>query len=201
MFKSAISFAVVALLLAAAPAGATDARRNSTVLPEPQPFEQTLTLLGVGFRVTSANQASANEVTIVPTGLSIDNAPIVRRVEGQVERAEVADLDRDGSPEIYVYLRSAAAGAHGSLLAFSANRRKSLSDIYLAPLADHAKASKGYRGQDEFAVVKHRLVRRFPVYKEGDTPGAPSGGTRRLEYRLTKGEASWVLELDRVLAH
>ena len=109
MFKSALSFAVVALLLAAAPAGATDARRNSTALPVPQPFEQTLTLQGVGFHMTSANQASANEVTIVPTGLSIDNAPIVRRVEGQVERAEVADLDRDGSPEIYVYLRSAAA--------------------------------------------------------------------------------------------
>ena len=87
----------------------------------------------------------------------LDLAATCARPRLPLVRAEVADLDRDGSPEIYVYLKSTAAGSHGSLLAFSANRRKSLSDIFLAPLTDRNKAARGYRGQDEFAVVEHRL--------------------------------------------
>jgi hypothetical protein len=196
--------------LIAAHAGVADAHRDESVQPGQQsasaaglslPFDQTLKLFGVGFRVTSTNQTSMNEVTIAPTGLSIDNTPILRSVDGQIVGAEVADLNRDGSPEIYVYLRSAGSGSQGSLLAFSANRRKSLSDIYLAPITDHAQAAKGYMGHDRFAVVERRLVRRFPVYRAGDVDGAPTGGERQLRYRLTQGEASWVLRLERVVEY
>jgi hypothetical protein len=84
-------------------------------------------------------------------------------------------------------------------VAYSANRRRSLSEIYLAPITDDATASRGYMGHDEFAVVESTLVRRFPVYKEGDTNAAPSGGVRQLQYKLTPGEATWVLKLDRTV--
>ena len=175
---------------------------TSSTLPSmahaPMPFDRTLSLLGIGFRVTSANSGSINEVTIAPTGLAIDNAPIVRSIDGQVVRAEVADLNADGSPEIYVHVRSAGSGSYGSLVAFGVNSRKSLSEMYLPPLTDNPKASKGYMGHDDFAVVGHRLVRRFPVYREGDTNAAPTGGMRQLHYKLTQGEASWRLRLDRV---
>jgi hypothetical protein len=82
-------------------------------------------------------------------------------------------------------------------VAFSANKRKSLSELFMAPLTEHPTAAKGYMGHDEFAVVERRLVRRFPVYKAGDTNAAPSGGVRQLQYKLTRGEASW--RLDSVL--
>ena len=135
----------------------------------------------------------------MPSGLTIDNAPIVRSIEGQITRAEVADLNADGSPEVYIYIRSAGSGSYGTLVAFSANRRRSLSEIYLPPVSDDAKAAQGYMGHDDFAVVEGTLVRRFPVYKDGDSNAAPSGGVRQLQYKLKPGEANWQLKLDRVV--
>lgn len=182
---------------------ARPANAQPTVLPAPVPppvpFDQTLNLQGIGFRVTSPNAASINELRILPSGLSIDNTPVVRPIEGQITRAEVADLDVDGSPEVYVYVRSAGSGSYGSLVAFSANKRKSLSEIVLPAIGDDARASLGYMGHDEFAVVEATLVRRFPVYRDGDTNAAPSGGVRQLQYKLKRGEATWKLVLDRVL--
>ena len=48
----------------------------------------------------------------------------------------MVDINADGSPEIYVYVTSAGSGSYGSLVAYSANRRKSLSEIYLPPIAE-----------------------------------------------------------------
>jgi len=169
--------------------------------PTPVPFDQTLKLQGISFHVTSSNSGSINELKIVPSGLTIDNAPIVRSIEGQITRAEVADLNADGSPEVYIYIRSAGSGSYGTLVAFSANKRKSLSEIYLPPVSDDAKAAQGYMGHDDFAVVEGTLVRRFPVYKDGDSNAAPSGGVRQLQYKLKPGEANWQLKLDRVVEY
>lgn len=167
----------------------------------PVPFDQTLKLQGISFRVTSANRGSINELKIMPSGLTIDNAPIVRSIEGQITRAEVADLNADGSPEVYVYVRSAGSGSYGTLVAFSANKRKSLSDIHLPPISDDARAARGYMGHDDFAVVEGTLVRRFPVYQDGDSNAAPSGGMRQMQYKLKRGEASWQLKLDRIVEY
>lgn len=159
-------------------------------------FDKTLELQGISFHVTCPNASSINDVTIVPAGLAIDNSPISREVEGAVVGAEVADLDANGSPEIYVYLSSAGSGSYGSLLAYAANNRKSLSEVYLPPLEEDAEASAGYQGHDEFSVLERRLGRRFPIYRKGDTHADPTGGSRQLQYRLESGEAGWVLRLD-----
>jgi hypothetical protein len=162
-------------------------------------FDRTLELQGIRFRVTSANEGSINTLRIVPSGLQIDNSPIVRTINGTVTNAEVADLNADGSPEIYVYVTSAGSGSYGSLVAYSANRRKSLSDIYLPSLTENKAALKGYMGHDQFAVGERVLVRRFPVYRAADINANPTGGTRELHYKLIPGEAGWILKLDRVV--
>ena len=188
---------VLAGLILAGPAACADIVSTAP----PVPFDRTLTLQGVSFRVWCANDSSLNTLRIAPAGLEIDNQALVRRIDGQVTGAEVADLDADGSPEIYVYVRSAGSGSYGSLAAFGANRRKSLSDIYLPPITEHPTASAGYMGHDEFAVVENSLVRRFPVYRAGDSNAAPTGGMRQLQYKLTAGEAGWVLKVDRVVEY
>ena len=159
-------------------------------------FDQTLELQGITFRVTCPNASSINDATIVPEGLEIDNSPITREVDGSVIGAEVADLDANGSPEVYVYVTSAGSGSYGSLLAYAANNRKSLSEIYLPPLEEDPEASSGYMGHDEFTALELRLGRRFPIYREGDTNAEPTGGTRQLQYRLEPGEAGWILRVD-----
>jgi hypothetical protein len=162
-------------------------------------LDRTLKLQGVTFRVVCANQGSANRLEIRASGLAKSVKPIVREIGGTVTGAEVADLDANGYPEIYVYVASAGSGSYGSVVGYAANRRKSLTEIYLAPITDDAKASKGYMGHDEFTVSEGALLRRFPVYKDGDANAAPTGGKRQVQYKLVAGEAGWVLKPDGIV--
>ena len=164
-------------------------------------FDQTLSLQGVSFRVSSANAGSVNRLRIEPKGLKGDNTVIERDIDGTVTMAEVADLNVDGSPEIYVYVTSAGSGSYGSLVAFASNKRRSLTEIYLPPLQDDPKATKGYMGHDEFRVVESTLVRRFPIYRDGDRNAQPTGGMRQIQYKLKAGEAGWVLRPDRTVSY
>lgn len=161
-------------------------------------FNQMLSLQGVRFHVTVTHQGSVSTLRIVPSGLKLDNSPIVKTIEGAVTGAEVADLNVDGSPELYVYVTSAGSGSYGSVVAYAANRRQSLSEIYFPPVADNKKWAQGYAGHDEFAVVENTFVQRFPVYKDADPLTKASGGMRQLQYKLKRGEAAWQLKLDHV---
>lgn len=161
------------------------------------PLDSTLALQGIRFRLQSANTGSVNTLTVTPAGLQIDNRPQTGPIDGTVSSAEVADLDRDGSPELYIGITAAGSGSAGQLLGFAANRRKSLSFIALPELDLTTPEAQGYGGHDRFRVDGDRLVRRFPVYQPGDANAAPSGGSRALFYRLTPGEAGWQLVLDR----
>jgi hypothetical protein len=151
-----------------------------------------LSLQGINFQVTS----QGNKLRIVPSGLTIDNSPIERDIDGTVTGVDVGDINVDRSPEIYVYVKDAKGKT--SLISFSTNKKKSMSDIYLPPFIDDPKLAKGYRGHDDIAMVEGVIALRFPIYKDGDSDDKPTGGTRQLQYKLTKGEASWVLKLDRV---
>lgn len=162
------------------------------------PFARTLELHGIRFAISADGQSPTTTLTITPSGLEIDNSPVTRTVEGRVKDAEVADLDVDRSPEIYVYLTSDRGDA---LVAMSANKRKSLSDIALPPLEETPGATVGYRGGDAFAVGEGRLLRRFPIYRDGDSDSEPTGGMRQLQYRLEPGEAGWRLVVDQVLGY
>ena len=162
-------------------------------------FDRKLKLLGITFHVSIPNTASGNKVRIAPAGLQADNKPISRPVDGIVIGAEVADLNADQSPEIYIYVREPVPQARGSLVAYSANRKKSLSEIYLPPLADNKAATAGYNGHDEMAVVEGIIARRFPISGKGSDSSSPSGKTRQLQYKLVAGEAGWVLKLDKMV--
>ena len=163
------------------------------------PFEQTLALQGISFKVSATHQGSLNQLKIVPSGLAIDNSPIEREIDGSVTAAEVADINADGSPELYVYVTSAGSGSYASLVAYSANHNKSLSEITWPALADNPTLSKGFAGHDQLRTVEGVLVQRFPVYREDDSNAKPTGGTRQIHYKLVPGEATWQLKVDRVV--
>ena len=158
-------------------------------------FDKVLKLEGITFHVQATNEGSLNQLTITPSGLSIVNDVIKEEIDGSVSGAEVADINNDGSPEIYVYVNSAGSGSYGSLIAYSSNNKKSLTGIYMPPLEDDKKNSVGYMGHDEFAVVESSFARRFPIYKKDDSNAKPTGGMRQLQYKLVPGEATWQLKL------
>jgi hypothetical protein len=161
--------------------------------PAPVAFDKTLTSKGITFRVTAANDSSAGTVTITPSGLTVTNDTITQEVDGTVVGAEIADLDVNGWPELYVFTRSAGSGSYGSVIGQAVNNGKSLSAIFLPDITEDAKLAQGYMGHDEFAIVENALARRFPIYAPGDTNAAPSGKIRQVGYTLAAGEAGWVL--------
>jgi hypothetical protein len=211
--KTLIAISVAAALVAcgkkeAAPGPQADAAQPAASAAAQEPtqaaavtYDETLEYGGISFHVVATGDGSIGNVTITPSGLEADNAPITRETDGRVMLAEVGDLNVDNSPEVYVYTQSAGSGSYGGLIAYAANDRKSLSEIYLPPVAENPEASKGYMGHDEFAVVENTLVQRFPIYKDGDTNAAPTGGTRQLQYKLEPGEAGWVLRVDKVVEY
>jgi hypothetical protein len=56
------------------------------------------------------------------------------------------------------------------------------------------KLAQGYMGHDQFAVVETTLMRRFPIYRPGDTNAKPTGGTRQISYKLVAGEAGFLFK-------
>jgi len=174
-------------------ANADSLSKNSTELNST--FDKKLSLHGISFHLSCSNNSSLNKLIITPSGLELDNSIIETEIDGTVTGADIADLNNDGSPEIYIYITSAGSGAYGDVVAYSANNNKSLSGIYLPPLSDDQKNAKGYMGHDKFTVIENRLTRRFPLYLKDDTNSKPTGGTRQLQYELLAGEASWQLKL------
>jgi len=158
------------------------------------PFDQTAILKGIIFKVTSPNLKTANTLTITPGGLEEDNRPVNIEIIGTVTRIETGDINVDGSPEIYIYAQD---GEGTNLIAYSANQKKSLSQIFLPDLKGDEKNVAGYRGHDEFAVVENSLCRRFPIYPEDEAETKPAGKMRQLQYKLHQGEAGWVLEVEK----
>lgn len=165
------------------------------------PFDQRQELLGIAFHVTSPNKTTANSVRIVPMGLQIDNTPIEMDIVGVVTGAEVADINADHSPEIYIYVREPGPEKRMSLVAFSANKKKSLSMITLPTLSETRGTDKGYCGNDDMATVEGVFMRRFPLCGTDDHAAVPTEKTRQLQYKLKPGEAGWQLKLDKMLEY
>lgn len=158
------------------------------------PFSDNLSLSGIGFNVSSPNVARENRVTITPIGFKRNLEAIQIPVNGLVTGAEVADLNNDGYPEVYIYINTADQYAYGSLVAYASNKNLSVTPIYFPPLSEADKKANAYKGHDEFAVVENRLMRRYPTAK--------SNGIQhyhQIQYQLAAGEAGWVLKPSRAI--
>ncbi len=171
---------------------------NSNASVAASPFSKTLELHGIKFVVESPNSATGNTVKITPSGLEVSNDVQSKSVSGEVYGAEVGDLNVDQSPEIYIYSRETGGNKRASLIAYSANKKKSLSDINMPADDPKSKDLVGFNGGDEFAVVENSLVRRFALFEGIGSDAKKTGKTRQISYRLKQGEASWQLVVDKV---
>ncbi len=170
---------------------------------QPIGFDKRYFYKGITFRVISPNDNFSNTLIIIPSGLEIDNSIIKKAINGVVTGAEVADLNADGSPEIYIYIYFTGNGSYGDVVAYSANNNKSLSPIYLPRLSNDNKISSGYRGYDEFTVIENSFARRFPIGTVHNTVKSmnnkPANGMmRQVQYKLLGGEAGWQLQVVKV---
>jgi hypothetical protein len=159
-------------------------------------FDQFLEGEGFSVRIQSPNATEKNTITLEPKGLKSTNEQLVLQVDGEVTRSFLADMDGDNTPELFIVLTNPGSGSYGSVIAYSTNGRKSLTPIIIEEPAE--KDLVGYMGHDEFEVMENTFVRRFPLYKEGDTNANPTGGHRQFQYKLKAGEAAWQLKIERM---
>jgi len=157
-------------------------------------FHKVLTLNEVSFDIRCEEKSSLNTAFIKPSGLK-DNKMIQEEVDGRIVDAYMADLNQDGSPELYIFTTSAGSGSVGSLLAYSTNNQTSLTPIYLPEIAEDKKHGQGYMGHDNFKIIGNQFVRTFPIYNKDDANCCPTGGKRTVAYNLVAGEAGWLLKI------
>lgn len=138
-------------------------------------------------------EESDNTMSIFSPNLKYSNKPILKKIEGEIIYSEIADINSDGNPEIYIYTNSLRNKKnYDKVIVFSVNNGVSLSEIYLESLSENKKAFENFEGNDEFRVVENSLVRRFPI-KENKT--------KQIQYKLIPGEASWQLKVDKILEY
>lgn len=161
-------------------------------------YEETCRGDGFEILVSARKQGRSWAVRLEPKGLSMDSRIQTFEKDDPLTRVIFEDMNGDGSQELFLVFTNPGSGSYGSLMAFTTNRKKSLTDIVIAE--PDAKDLEGYMGHDQFDLVEGTLVRRFPVYKKGDTAANPTGGWRQFQYKLRSGEAAWHLRLDRVVS-
>ena len=142
-------------------------------------------------------RASNGTLTIRTFGQDEGNEIFEQSIQGRVTGAETADLNHDGFPEVLVYVTSDGSGSYGTVIGYSSNNGKSMSQIYFPPTAENSKINQGYMGHDTFSTAEDTLVQSFPVYRPGDTNSNPTGPTRQVQYALVEGEASRAFAVSR----
>jgi len=160
-------------------------------------FSKKLSLNNIAFEINVIDK----QLSIQPSGVSIDKAKIIKEIEGTVTNAEIGDLNGDGFPEVLVYITSDGSGSYGTVIGYSVNDGKSMSEIFMPDIFDNPKAIKGYMGHDEFAIVENSFCQRFKTYNPQDSNSNPTGKMRQIQYKLKEGENSRVFVVDKIIEY
>lgn len=138
---------------------------------------------------------SLDDKLIIKTyDLKYSKEPFVHDIKSQkVVFSEIADINSDGNPEIYIYLKEKSDEIiYSKLIAYSVNGGVSMSDIYLSPIKYDKELASSYFGNDEFRVVENSLIRTYPL---------ENGKIKQIQYKLIPGEASWQLKIDKIIEY
>jgi hypothetical protein len=143
---------------------------------------------------------SLSNIRVIPLDFPHSRDTFLLKEVDPLKQVLVEDLDENGFEEIYLVTTSTGSGSYSKIQGFASNKDLSLTPIYLAEIAENDLEPDGkfygYMGHDSIYVANHRMIRTFPVYKEGDENCCPTGGSKTLSYSLKPGEAVWQLTLE-----
>lgn len=165
-------------------------KKEPLVDTDPENFHTVLQMENIAFDVTATFENSFQHVVIQPKGYAVNNETFTHDIKGRVVHAEIGDLNENGFPEILVYTQSTDGRRVGNVIGYSSNFGHSVSNIYFKDMSRNPKVNVGYRGHDTFAIEGSDLIQTFPIYNTEDADDFPTGGTRRIQYKLILGEAS-----------
>lgn len=158
------------------------------------------TKTGKSFIVTEKKQsASISKITVTPQGFTEVNRELKMEESDPFDYALIADVNNDGFDELYIITRGAGSGSYAKIYGFASNKDKSVTPIYIPELTDNQfmKLFPNYMGHDTFYIEGNKLMRKYKQFKKDDEQCCPTGDIKFLEYKLTMGEASWILEITK----
>ena len=142
------------------------------------------------FTIATADSGAVRDLTVTAYRGSLLLTTFRVRVDGAVAGAEVADLDNNRFPELYVYSISNGSGSFGRVYAwqFLPERKADIGLVNWPQAVDN-----GYMGHDKLWVERSVLCRSYPVFRPGDGNAEPTGGTRMVRYQLKPAGSQFAL--------
>jgi hypothetical protein len=144
-----------------------------------EPFDKTLRYNVYSFNVRAADSANIRQVTIKAYRGKLLLTNFKVQLDGAVTNAEVADLDKNGFPELYVYSTTPNTYGHVHAWQFLAERKASITPVNW-PLA----TDKAYMGHDSLWIDRASLCRKFPAYQLLNGKKVTTGESHWVRYRL-----------------
>ena len=153
-------------------------------------IDTTMKVGKAGFRVNCYNKsAEKNPITIYPVGFESEARDFSFELKGVLIGTEVDDLNKDGFPELLLYVASFDSLNKSSVIAISSQENKSVAPIVFPDILDDPRLRDGYKGADKYMLLEGVLMRTYPLYeKDANGVQQPTGKMRRLMYRVAPGE-------------
>lgn len=154
-------------------------------------IDTTMKIGKAGYRVNCRNTNPAkNSLSISPIGFEKDAHEASFEIKGRLAKAEVDDINRDGYPDLVMYIYNDDSIPKGTVTAITSQKNESMSFIYFPDIYNDAKLRPGYKGNDSFFLMEGYLVRRFPVYPGDGAPAAAASGNlvRQVMYQVVPDE-------------
>ena len=153
-------------------------------------MDTTMKVGKAGFRVNCYNKsAEKNPITIYPVGFESEARDFSFELKGVLIGTEVDDLNKDGFPDLLLYVASFDSLNKSSVIAISSQENKSVAPIVFPDILDDPRLRDGYKGADKYMLLEGVLMRTYPLYeKDANGVQQPTGKMRRLMYRVAPGE-------------
>ncbi|MCA0930924.1 hypothetical protein LCM02_00585 [Lutimonas saemankumensis] len=148
----------------------------------------------------AATSDGLTNINIVPVDFENTSDTFSLADADPVQKLKLDDLDNNGFDELYIVTVSSGSGSYATIYGFASNNDLSLSPVYFPEISEDDLSTEGnyygYMGHDSIYFENNRLLRKFPIYKDGDANCCPTGGEKILRYKLVPGEASWRLNIE-----
>lgn len=153
-------------------------------------IDTTMKVGKAGYRINCFNKSSEkNPISIYPVGFESEMRDFSFELKGVLIGTEVDDLNKDGFPELLLYVANFDSLNKSSVIAISSQENKSVAPIVFPDILDDPRLRDGYRGSDKYMLLEGVLMRTFPLYeKDANGVQQPTGKMRRLMYRVAPGE-------------
>ncbi|WP_131694807.1 hypothetical protein [Dyadobacter tibetensis] len=127
------------------------------------------------------------EIQIIPSGYP-NNHPVEIGAVDPIDHIELADLDRNGEDELYIFTRETGIEKKGNFYVFAPLKGEKFVQIemeFLDP-KEFLKGGKleGYLGHDQFVLEKDRVIRTYPIFEFNDTIVKATDAHRKVIYKI-----------------